>query len=156
MSNTKTIRWVIFHEPIDLFLRTANAFCDEIEKNSNGRLNIEVYSMIEYAKKFHNGVVFDQAALINSGEVQMSQLYVSKIGEQRVSDFYALEMPFLFKDHDHATRVLEGEVGEFLLDKITAKSNVRGMAFTYSGGFRNVVSSKKVSTLKGLTDEDQN
>ena len=51
---------------------------------------------------------------------------------------------------------LEGEVGEFLLNKITEKSNVRGMAFTYSGGFRNVLSSKKVSTLKDLTDEDQN
>ena len=65
-------------------------------------------------------------------------------------------MPFLFENHEHATRVLEGEVGEFLLDKITAKGNVRGMAFTYSGGFRNVLSSVKVDSLKGLTGEDQN
>ena len=68
----------------------------------------------------------------------------------------ALDMPFIFEDHEHATRVLEGEVGEFLLDKITEKSNVRGMAFTYSGGFRNVLSNKKVNSLKGLTDEDKN
>jgi TRAP-type C4-dicarboxylate transport system substrate-binding protein len=155
MSNTRTIRWVIFHEPIDLFLRTANAFCDEIEKNSNGRLNIEVYSMLEYAKKFHNGVVFDQAALINSGEVQMSQLYVSKIGEQRVSDFYALEMPFLFRNHDHAARVLEGEIGKNLLEKtLPSKTSMRGLAFTYSGGYRVMASKKEIKTaedLKGLT-----
>jgi TRAP-type C4-dicarboxylate transport system substrate-binding protein len=37
-----------------------------------------------------------------------------------------------------------------LLEKITKKSNVRGMAFTYSGGFRNIIANKKVSTLKDL------
>jgi TRAP-type C4-dicarboxylate transport system substrate-binding protein len=78
------------------------------------------------------------------------------LAEKYEHDLLSLDMPFIFEDHDHATRVLEGEVGEFLLNKITEKSNVRGMAFTYSGGFRNILSSKKVSTLQGLVDEDKN
>jgi len=155
MSNTQTIRWVIFHEPIDLFLRTANAFCDEIKQKSNGRINIEVYTVSEYAKKFHNGMRFDSMALMNSGEVQMSQLYVAKIGEQRVSDFYALELPFLFKNHDHAARVLEGKIGKTLLEKtLPSKTSIRGLAFTYSGGYRVIASEKEIKTaedLKGLT-----
>jgi TRAP-type C4-dicarboxylate transport system substrate-binding protein len=56
----------------------------------------------------------------------------------------------LFKDHDHATRVLEGNIGETLLAKLTDKSNVRGLSFTYSGGFRQMISNKKVSTLEEL------
>jgi TRAP-type C4-dicarboxylate transport system substrate-binding protein len=56
----------------------------------------------------------------------------------------------LFKDHDHATRVLEGEVGETLLTKLTNKSNVRGLSFTYSGGFRQMIANKRVSTLEDL------
>ena len=89
-------------------------------------------------------------------KIEMSQMYTTWLAEDIEHDMLALEMPFIFENHEHATRVLEGEVGETLLEKITEKSNVRGMAFTYSGGFRNVIANKKVSTLKGLTDEDQN
>ena len=155
MSNTQKIRWVIFHEPIDLFLRTANAFTSEIKQATNGRIDIEVYTISEYSKKFKDGVRFDPMALINSGEVQMSQLYVAKLGEARVSDFYALELPFLFKNHDHAARVLEGDIGRTLLGKtLPEKSAIRGLAFTYSGGYRVMASSKQIKTaedLKGLT-----
>jgi TRAP-type C4-dicarboxylate transport system substrate-binding protein len=155
MSNTQKIRWVIFHEPIDLFLRTANAFTNEIKQATNGRIDIEVYTISEYSKKFKDGVRFDPMALINSGEVQMSQLYVAKLGEARVSDFYALELPFLFKNHDHAARVLEGDIGRTLLGKtLPEKSAIRGLAFTYSGGYRVMASSKQIKTaedIKGLT-----
>jgi TRAP-type C4-dicarboxylate transport system substrate-binding protein len=41
-------------------------------------------------------------------------------------------------------------VGEGLLEKITEKSNVRGMAFTYSGGFRNIIVDKPVTGLDDL------
>lgn len=155
MSSKQTIRWVIFHEPIDLFLRTANAFCDEIKQATNGRIEIEVYTQKEYADKFKNGSRFESMALMASGEVQMSQMYVAKIAESRVEDFYALELPFLFRDHDHAARVLEGEIGKTLLGKtLPEKTSVRGLAFTYSGGYRVMASSKQVKTaedLKGLT-----
>lgn len=155
MNKKQTIRWVIFHEPIDLFLRTANAFCDEIKQSTNGRIEIEVYTISEYANKFKEGVRFDPMALMSAGEVQMSQLYVAKLGEARVTDFYALELPFLFKNHDHAARVLEGDIGKTLLQKtLPQKSPIRGLAFTYSGGYRVIASNKQVKTaedLKGLT-----
>lgn len=154
-NKKQTIRWVIFHEPIDLFLRTANAFSDEIKKLTNGRLEIEVYTVNEYAEKFHNGVRFDPSTLIKSGEVQMSQCYIATLGAARATDFYALEMPFLFKDHDHVSRVLEGKIGKTLLEEtLPQKTSMRGLAFTYSGGYRVMASNKKIHTkedLKGLT-----
>lgn len=155
IKNSQKIRWVIFHEPIDLFLRTANAFCDEIKQLTNGRLEIEVYTVSEYANKFHNGLSFDPPALINSGEIQMSQCYIATLGAARATDFYALDMPFLFKDHDHVSRVLEGEIGQKMLNEtLPEKTSMRGLAFTYSGGYRVIASNKQIRNaedLKGLT-----
>jgi TRAP-type C4-dicarboxylate transport system substrate-binding protein len=67
----------------------------------------------------------------------------------------AFDLPFLFQDHDHATRVLEGIVGESLLAKLASKSNVRGLSYTYSGGFRQMISNKAVSTLADLAGTTQ-
>lgn len=158
MKNTK-IRWVIAHEPLSLFERAAKDFQDFVNQaQSAENIQIEVMTLGEYSQKYNNGVLVtkhDLLDLMEQGKIEMSQMYTTWLAERYEQDMLALEMPFIFQDHEHATRVLEGEVGEFLLDKITEKSNVRGLAFTYSGGFRNILSSKHVSTLKDLTDEDQ-
>jgi TRAP-type C4-dicarboxylate transport system substrate-binding protein len=59
----------------------------------------------------------------------------------------ALELPFLFTDHDHATRVLEGDIGRSMLTELKEKSPARGLAFTYSGGFRIIASDKEINSL---------
>jgi len=160
MSKTTKIRWVIAHEPLDLFLRAAKDFQDYLNSaQSVEKIEVEVMTLGEYSMKYNDGVMVtkhDLLDLMEQGKIEMSQMYTTWLAERYDHDMLALDMPFIFEDHEHATRVLEGEVGEFLLDKITEKSNVRGMAFTYSGGFRNVLSNKKVNSLKGLTDEDKN
>ena len=67
MSDKQKIKWLIYHDPIDLFLRTAKAFCEEIKQATNGRIDIEVYTISEYKQNFKNGLGFDPMALINSG-----------------------------------------------------------------------------------------
>jgi TRAP-type C4-dicarboxylate transport system substrate-binding protein len=160
MTKTTKIRWVIAHEPLSLFVRAAKDFQEFVNAaQSAEKIEIEVMTLSEYSQKYNNGVIVtkhDLLDLMEQGKIEMSQMYTTWLAEKYEHDLLALDMPFIFEDHDHATRVLEGEVGEFLLNKITEKSNVRGMAFTYSGGFRNILSSKKVSTLQGLVDEDKN
>lgn len=80
-------------------------------------------------------------------------MYTTWLAEYYDHDFLAFEMPYIFRDHDHAYRVLEGEIGERLLAKLTEKSNVRGLAYTYSGGFRCLGVNKPVSTLADLAGE---
>lgn len=154
MTNRKKITWLIYHEPIGLFLRTANAFCDEVKQLTNGRLEIEVNTLSEYKKKHHVSIETSPDTLIRNGNVQMGQVYTNLFGSQ-VTDFYALAMPFLFRDHDHAARVLEGEIGQKLLNKqLPEKTALRGLAFTYSGGYCVMASNKKIQSaedLKGLT-----
>jgi len=160
MTKTTKIRWVIAYEPLDLFERAAKDFQDYLNAAQTAEtIEVEVLTLTEYSQKYNNGVIVtkhDLLDLMEQGKIEMSQMYTTWLAEKYEHDLLALDMPFIFEDHAHATRVLEGEVGETLLNKITESSNTRGLAFTYSGGFRNVIVSKKVSALKGLIDEDQN
>jgi TRAP-type C4-dicarboxylate transport system substrate-binding protein len=154
MSKTTKIRWVIAHEPLSLFERAAKDFQTFVnEAQSAEKIEVEVMTLNEYADKYNDGVAVskhDLLDLMEQGKIEMSQMYTTWLAEDIEHDMLALEMPFIFEDHEHATRVLEGEVGEELLDKITEKSNVRGMAFTYSGGFRNIIVNKPVTGLDDL------
>ena len=151
---TTTIRWVIAHEPLSPFLRAAKDFQQFVnEAQSAEKIEVEVMTLSEYSMKYNDGVLVtkhDLLDLMEQGKIEMSQMYTTWLAEDIEHDMLALEMPFIFEDHEHATRVLEGDVGEELLDKITEKSNVRGMAFTYSGGFRNIITDKPVTSLKDL------
>jgi TRAP-type C4-dicarboxylate transport system substrate-binding protein len=56
----------------------------------------------------------------------------------------------LFKDHDHASRVFEGAVGTQLLDSLQQSRKIKGLAFTYSGGFRIIPGNETVSRIEDL------
>jgi TRAP-type C4-dicarboxylate transport system substrate-binding protein len=63
---------------------------------------------------------------------------------------FALDLPFLFRDHDHADKVLEGELGEYILKGLEQNSAVRGLAFTYSGGYRIIPANKELATVEAF------
>ncbi len=69
-----------------------------------------------------------------------------------VPEVYALDLPFLFRDYDHARKVLDGEIGQELLAKIDENGLV-GLGWS-ENGFRNVTNSQRpVNTpadLEGL------
>ena len=135
----KTIRWVLAHEPIELFLRAAKRFKATMEKTAPGRLNYEILTLSEYAEKYKPGqkiTKHDLLQLMEDGEIEMSQMYTSTLGRKHHRDMWALDMPFLFEGHDHAKTVLEGDIGKSLLKGLNDNTNVHGLAFTYSGGFR--------------------
>lgn len=148
----KTIRWVIAHEPIDLFLRAANRFSKQVREQTNGALDIEVLSLTDYAKKYNNGkkvTKHDLLQLMEDGVVEMSQMYTTWLGHYN-KDMFVLDLPFLFRDHQHADTVLEGDIGEYLLKGLEQNSAVRGLAFTYSGGFRIVPSQEEYATVEAF------
>ena len=154
MTQTTKIRWVIAHEPLNLFLRAAADFERRVnEQQSEHKIEVEIMTLTEYSQRYNDGVIVtkhDLLELMEAGKIEMSQMYTTWLAEKYDQDFLVYDLPFLFKDHEHAARVLEGEVGETLLNKLTAKSNVRGLSYTYSGGFRQMIANKRVSTLEEL------
>lgn len=147
MNKVNKIKWLIAHEPVDLFLRTAKAFANEVKVATNGQVEIEIYTATEYADKFNDGIAENPMVYMDRGDLEMSQLHISQLWKWNVPSFMALELPFLFKDHDHATRVLEGDIGKSMLTELKEKSPARGLAFTYSGGFRIVASDTEINSL---------
>jgi len=167
MSKTRKIRWLIAHQPQELFVRTARAFSEELNKTCAGELEVEILTYPQYQEKYRaipNLEILDQAdvnidaaiksfwqALFDS-EIEMSQIQVGQVGEL-YSDFHALDMPFIFDDHDHVSETLEGPIGQELCRNLGQKSGVTGLAFTYSGGYRVIGSDEPILTLDELKNK---
>jgi TRAP-type transport system periplasmic protein len=150
--NKKHVKWVLAHEPIELFIRAAKVFAAEVNARAPEQLEIEVMTMSEYSQKYNNGVVVTKHELVDlldSGKIEMSQTYTITLGKIN-KDFFALDLPFLFEDHDHASRVFEGAVGAALLDSLQETKKVKGLAFTYSGGFRIIPGNEPVARIEDL------
>ena len=157
MNKPQKIRWLIAHEPVKLFLRTAEAFSAKLDELTNGQYTVEIFTPTQYMTKidstqlvqefkWNNGPMQE----IESGNIEMSQLHISELGRYHNPDFFAFELPFLFRDHDHAASVFEGEIGKGLMSGLSEQSPARGLAFTYSGGFRCVASETKISSIDEL------
>lgn len=150
MSQIRKIRWILEHTPADLFIRTARAFDEKIRELTNDEIQVEIYTAQEYADKFHNGTAPSPNPLtaVDSGDAEVTQVEIQWVGSYFNSDFFALEMPYLFTDHDHATRVLDGDIGKNLLGQIEKTSSSKGLAFTYSGGYRVFASKQPIMSAE--------
>jgi TRAP-type C4-dicarboxylate transport system substrate-binding protein len=155
MNQKKKITWLIAHEPVTLFLRTAQAFREKIAELTNNEFEVEIYTASEYEQKFKQTALkdsttyrIDPMTMLDEGMIEMSQLHITELARWHSPEFWALEMPFIFRDHDHASRVLEGPIGNKMLDGLVDKSPARGLAFTYSGGFRCMASDVEIKSLE--------
>lgn len=147
----RKIRWLLYHTPVELFIRTAEAFSEKITELTNGNIEIEILDMADYNDHIPTqDEHFSPIALMQSGDIEMSQLHISRIGQWNTPDFFALELPFLFSDHDHATRVLDGEIGKTMLNRLPQTTPMQGLAFTYSGGYRVFASDKIINNVEDL------
>lgn len=145
---TVKIKWLIAHQPERLFLRTANAFADALKNKTKSVVELEIHNMSTYTEKY--GAPGNHLLnLLDSGEIQMTQTEVGNFGRWN-KNFMALDLPFLFDSHDHCTRVLEGKIGQAMCQNLANHSNMRGLAFTYSGGFRVIGSNEPIDCLDGI------
>src|SRR5258705_2142326 len=147
-AKMRKIRWVLAHEPIELFVRAAKRFTQEVNERAAGQLDIEYMTLSEYAERYNGGkkvTKHDLLDLMESGAIEMSPMYTTWLGERYSHDIRVLDLPFLFRDHDHAAAVLDGEIGECLLEGLS-KTRLKGLAFTYSGGFRRIPPGQATNT----------
>ena len=144
------VKWVIAHEPIGLFLKVAESFAKEVNEKTYGMFDIEVLSLSDYAEKYNAGKKIskeDLMDMIDTGKIEMSHIYTTWLADYN-KDLHALDLPFLFQDHSHADRVLEGEIGTELLAGVSKRSNIHAMSFTYSGGYRVVPANFEADTVE--------
>lgn len=164
MTAPRKVRWLIAHEPQELFVRTAKAFSDALNERIPGQIEIDIVTVPEYIAEHpeltdiqeiiaedisKSKVATDALFKALEDDIALSQTQVSIVG-YKDDAFRVLDLPFVFDNHEHVSRVLEGEIGQGILDNLEKVSDVKGLAFTYSGGYRVVGSNHKIADLKEL------
>jgi C4-dicarboxylate-binding protein DctP len=142
-----TLNWVIAHEPVELFLAAAQRFAAEVYEKTNGAYQIQISTLSDYNNKKQTDLNFQDLVEIMDSDVELSQMYTYVLGKYH-KDFWTIDMPFIFKDHDHVDRVFEGTIGQSMLNKLSDNSTVRGLAFTYSGGYKCIPANVKLRTVE--------
>ena len=112
----------------------STVFCDEVEKGTQGRYKCQ---------QFPNSALGGEREMIEA--VQLGTLDVVNTSTGPVGNFVPemkiVDIPFLFRDYDHARRVLDGPIGQDLLTKFPSKGLV-ALAWT-ENGFRHMTNNKR-------------
>ena len=114
-----------------------------LTKETNGELTF---------KYFPGGVLGSEKEVIEQmqfGAIQMSRVSLGIVGPV-VPDVNVFNMPFIFRDQQHMRNVIDGPVGDEILDKITnSEFGLVALAWM-DGGTRNIYTKKPVRKLEDL------
>ena len=111
----------------------AGVFCAEIDKNTQGRYKCQ---------EFPNGSLGGEREMIEAVQLGTLDLVNTSSGPlgNFVPEVKIFDIPFLFRDYDHARKVLDGKIGQDILKKFQAKGLV-GLTWG-ENGFRHMTNSK--------------
>jgi tripartite ATP-independent transporter DctP family solute receptor len=118
----------------------------KLEKETNGRLTLQMYPSMQLGGEKE---MIEQAQV---GALQIARVSVGTLGPV-VDDLNVFNLPFMFRDENHARHVIDGPIGDELLAKVTASpARLVGLGWM-DAGTRNVYTNKpitKPADLKGL------
>jgi tripartite ATP-independent transporter DctP family solute receptor len=112
----------------------ASVFCDEVEKGTQGRYKCQ---------HFPSGALGGEREMIEAVQLGTQDLVLTSTGPvgNFVPEIKILDIPFLFRDYDHARHTLDGKIGQDLLGKFPSKGLV-ALAWT-ENGFRHMTNNKR-------------
>ena len=119
-----------------------------LEAATGGRLSIQMYASMQLGGEKE---AIEQAQV---GALQLARVSVGALGPV-VDDLNVFNLPFLFRSTEHMEKVIDGPIGQELLDKVSNSPNTRliGLAWMDAGA-RSVYDTKKpiksIDDLKGL------
>ena len=146
----KVINWYMVHEPTSVFRHATIKFSQILKEKTGGALQIRIVTKQDMDPSLRN--VSDVLKGVQEGKIHMTQTYTNRLATLN-KDFLVFDLPFLFRSYDHADKVLEGKTGQNLLASLD-NYNLKGLAFTYSGGSRIILTKdkeiKRYEDLKGL------
>jgi len=145
----KTIIFKVAHGPAEVIFKPLQKFRTEVEAKSNGRIKVKI-SFPKVYQDTNQEKVKEVYEDLKAGKVQMSQLYTYLLAEYD-KNYFALDLPFIFNNHEHAFAAVDGVPGNELLSSLELNSNLKGFGFTYSGGLRSIASKNlKINTFEDI------
>jgi tripartite ATP-independent transporter DctP family solute receptor len=120
----------------------------KLQAATNGRLSVQMYPSAQL------GAEKETIEQTQIGAIQLLRVSAGALGPI-VDDINVVNMPFLFKNVAHAQKMMDGPIGQELLDKITAHptAGLVGLCWMDSGA-RSIYNTKHpiktINDLKGL------
>ena len=120
----------------------------KLEQATGGRLSVQMYNSMQLGGEKE---MIEQAQI---GALQMPRVSVGTLGPV-VDDLNVLNLPFLFRDTGHMNKVVDGPIGQELLDKVTNHPAAKLIGLCWmDAGARSFYDTKhpikKIEDLKGL------
>ncbi|SDR79977.1 TRAP transporter substrate-binding protein [Bradyrhizobium canariense] len=120
----------------------------KLEAATNGRLSVRMYPSMQLGGEKET---IEQTQI---GAVQLLRVSAGAVGPI-VDEINVVNMPFLFRNVAHAEKMMDGPIGQELLDKITANANAQLVALCWmDAGARSLYNTKKpiksIEDIKGL------
>jgi tripartite ATP-independent transporter DctP family solute receptor len=120
----------------------------KLEAATNGRLSVQMFAAMQLGGEKE---AIEQAQV---GAIQLARVSVGTLGPV-IDELNVFNLPFLFRNTAHMQKVIDGDVGTELLDKVTNndKAGLIGLCWMDAGA-RSVYTIKKpvhtIADLKGL------
>jgi tripartite ATP-independent transporter DctP family solute receptor len=120
----------------------------KLDAATNGRLTIQMYPSMQLGGEKET---IEQTQI---GAIQILRVSAGAVGPI-VDEINVVNMPFLFRNTAHADKIMDGPIGQELLDKITANANAGLVALCWmDSGARSLYNTKHpiktVEDIKGL------
>lgn len=121
-----TLKFSTASTPLDTHTMAIEKFKEAIEKSTNGQIKVEL---------FHSSSLYKQDAEAESlmrGTLEMNYTSAGWLGD-KVPEAAMFNMGYLYKDYDHMTRTLNGEVGNALFEQVVKTIGIRPLGAFYLG-----------------------
>jgi tripartite ATP-independent transporter DctP family solute receptor len=120
----------------------------KLEQATGGRLSIQMYASMQLGGEKE---MIEQAQV---GAIQFVRVSVGTLGPV-IDDLNVLNLPFLFRDTAHMNKVVDGPIGQQLLDKVTNNQAAKLVGLCWmDAGARSFYDTKRpiksIADLKGL------
>jgi tripartite ATP-independent transporter DctP family solute receptor len=120
----------------------------KLEAATNGRVSVQMFASMQLGGEKE---AIEQAQV---GAIQLARVSVGALGPV-IDDLNVVNLPFLFRNTAHMQKVIDGAIGQELLDKVTnnAKAGLVGLCWMDAGA-RSIYNTKKpinkLEDLKGM------
>jgi tripartite ATP-independent transporter DctP family solute receptor len=119
----------------------------KLEAQTNGRISIQMFPSMQLGGEKE---MIEQAQV---GALQIARISVGAMGPV-VDDLNVFNLPFVFRDEAHMRKVIDGPIGQELLERVSSSPQSRLIVLGWmDAGTRNVYANKpaaKPSDLKGM------
>jgi tripartite ATP-independent transporter DctP family solute receptor len=119
----------------------------KLEKSTNGRISIQMFPSMQLGGEKE---MIEQAQV---GALQIARISVGAMGPV-VDDLNVFNLPFVFRDEAHMRAVIDGPIGQELLERVSSSPQSRLIVLGWmDAGTRNVYANKpaaKPADLKGM------